>query len=143
MEIIIKKPYVKYDNQGTVNKEKSLTRQSHKKECDINFIMSKFQKTGVIQHVKEYGEHYTDVTPTSFHDAMNTVVQAQAMFDELPSSIRSEFKNDTAEFLDFVQNPENKEKMVEMGLVKPERPEKAAEPPATPPATPPAEPPTA
>ena len=38
------------------------------------------------------------------------------MFEELPSQIRKKFNNDPAQFLDFVQNENNKDALYEMGL---------------------------
>ena len=38
------------------------------------------------------------------------------MFADLPSSIRTKFNNDPAQYLDFVQDPEKLEEMRELGL---------------------------
>lgn len=97
--------------------EPSLTKQSFADECDINNIMRRYERDGVIDHVKQYGGSYADVTEGfDYHRAMNVVAYAQEMFMSLPASIRSKFSNDPGAFLEFAQNPENLEKMVEMGL---------------------------
>lgn len=118
MEIIIKKPYVKYPKTNPIDwsKEKSRTRQSHAKESDINNILKKYQKTGILNHVNLHEAKYDDVTGIDFQTAMNLVIDAQSMFMDLPSSVRSKFANDPAQFYDFVQNPENDAEMIEMGL---------------------------
>lgn len=79
----------------------SMTKQSFKAECDINNILVKYQKTGVFDHVKKYEPQYFDATETDYHEAMNTVVQAQEMFEDLPSKAREYFNNDPASFLKF------------------------------------------
>ena len=38
---------------GIVNNEPSLTRQSHKNECDINFLMERYERTGVFGRLVE------------------------------------------------------------------------------------------
>lgn len=96
----------------------SLTHQAHKRECDINQIMLKWQKTGVIEHANTYAGRYGDFTnvPNDYHEAMNAVLNAQEMFMTLPSSVRKQFDNDPGQFLDFATDPKNADKMVEMGL---------------------------
>ena len=38
-------------------------------------------------------------------------------FDDLPAKVRREFDNDPFKFLEFVEDPENVERMAELGLV--------------------------
>ena len=96
----------------------SRTKQSFKKECDINVIMAKYQKTGAITHFNKHQQNYGMADGQTFQEAMNLVCEAQEMFNELPSSIRSRFGNDPAAFLDFVQNEENADEMARMGLIQ-------------------------
>lgn len=93
-----------------------MTKQSFRDECDINKIMSKFQKTGAITHLQNNKSQYGFATSLDFTESMNIVAKAQTMFNELPSSIRSKFKNDPAAFLGFVQDESNADELVEMGL---------------------------
>lgn len=89
--------------------EPTLTEQNHKASCDINNILARYTKTGVLEHVREYEGQYADITVTDFHDAMNKVAAAKSMFEELPSQLRAHFRNDTSEFIDFcnkVDKPE-------------------------------------
>ena len=80
----------------------SATKQSFKDECDVNQIMKKYQKTGVIDHVSRYGGDYGFADSHDFHEAMSLVADANTMFEELPSAAREHFDNDPAKFLDFV-----------------------------------------
>lgn len=96
----------------------SLTKQSFKKECDINNIMNKYQKTGLVQHVSRYGGDYIDLgEPLDYQHSLNVVIQAQEAFDSLPSSVRKRFSNDPAEFLTFVSDPANEDDMRSLGLL--------------------------
>jgi len=100
---------------------KSLTKQSFAAECNINNIMKKYQKSGAVTHFNRHSPEYGFATGASFTDAMLLVVAAQDMFADLPSSIRTRFGNDPTNFLDFVQNPDNAEEMVELGLAEARR----------------------
>ena len=96
-----------------------MAKQSFKDECDINKIMAKFQKTGVLNHYAKHAPSYQDIPALEYADALNIIATADTMFEELPSELRKEFKNDPEVFLEFVQNPANLDQMREMGLAKP------------------------
>lgn len=110
-------------------------QQHMKDECDVNFILAKYKRTGLITHVKRHAGQYGDfLSVPDYHTAMNEVIKANDMFAELPAEIRKMFGNDPAAFLDFVHNPDNEEKMREIGLLPSKQP--AAETPAEVPAEP-------
>ncbi len=120
---VIRKPYDGERVRVLVETGPSMTKQAHKDECDINRIMAKYQKTGVITHVSRYSMEYGDATNLDYQTALNTVLEAQRMFADLPSSVRRRFDEDPAQFLAFVQDPENVEEMRSLGLVDiPEEP---------------------
>jgi len=95
------------------------TKQSFRDECDINIIMSRYLKTGIIDFVSKHSPQYLDLDGQDFTEAMLIVAEAKSLFQDLPSAIRTEFENDPAKFLDFVHDPENLPRMEEMGLLKP------------------------
>lgn len=136
----IRKPYDPVERVAFVPKGETMTKQSMSAECDINNIMAKYEKTGIINHARTIEGRYGDfVGAPEFHEAMNQVLRAEAMFAELPSSLRKRFGNDPAEFLAFAQDPANQEEIYDLGLA--ERPEAPAEPvapvePDAPPETP-------
>lgn len=100
------------------------TKQSFKAECDINNIMAKYQKTGLVEFVNKHQPQYGDVTGFDFQASMNQVIAAQAMFDALPSSVRKRFHNDPAEFVAFMDDESQLEESYRLGLR-----EKAQQPP--------------
>lgn len=102
-------------------RSQSRTRQSFKDECDVNKIMAKFEKTALVDHVNERQGQYGDFTnlPSSFHEAIEQVRAANAMFLTLPSKVRKKFGNDPGVFLEFVSDPDNAEGMRELGLIPP------------------------
>lgn len=110
------------------------TKQAFREESEIKNIIARFQRTGLLEF-QEKAHSYGEFEAIDFHQAMNTVVRASEMFDELPSSLRKKLGNDPAEFVDVVTNPDRRDEAVALGLVK--KPVEAA--PAAPPA--PASPP--
>ena len=108
----------------------SRTKQAPHAECDINQIMSKYQKTGIIEHVQNRpGSYESFIGATDYHTSMNMILEAQESFNLLPSSVRARFENDPGAFLAFVQDPANHEEMGRMGLLHDYSPaEQRAEP---------------
>lgn len=100
----------------------SRTKQSHKSECDINNILKKYEKDGIITHGNSKKAIYGDFTnEMEYQEAMNSVIHAQDQFDNLPSKIRDRFSNDPSNLLKFLEDPKNLEEAQQIGLIiKPE-----------------------
>lgn len=107
------------------------TKQSFKAESDINHIMARYAKTGVLEFVNQHAAQYGDCTGIEFEAGMRTIAAAKSMFADLPAELRNRFENDPGRFLDFVNDDRNREEARELGLLRPEPVQ------ATPPATPP------
>lgn len=115
----LRSAYIPHDRKAIAFDGLSMTKQSHKEECDVNTIMLQYQKTGMIEHVRKTRGTYGDYTSAvEYHDAINEVLKAQEMFATVPAHVRKKFDNDPAEFLNFVQNPDNVEEMQKLGLVE-------------------------
>lgn len=98
----------------------SLTKQADKDACDINLIVKKFQSTGLLPNTASGEPFYADLSNSlDYQSALNTVINAQNTFQQLPSQIRNQFQNDPYQFLAFCENPDNQVKLVEMGLANP------------------------
>lgn len=102
----------------TFDPEKDMCHQEFKDECDVNKIMQKYQRDGVVTHVQEFEGNYGDFCDApSFQEACNTVIAAEEMFMTLPSSVRKHFDNDPAEFLACAQDPDREDEMRDLGLL--------------------------
>lgn len=97
--------------------ESVLTEQAHKETCDINSILHDYAKTGFMRHAKENKGTYDDVTGVNFMEAQIIVANTKSLFEGLPALVRKEFNHNPAEFLDFVQNPDNAEQLSKRGLL--------------------------
>lgn len=100
------------------------TQQHFQAECDINNILAKYRKTGIIEHVNRAQEKFGDFTQYGdLATDMDKVAKAQQSFEMLPAALRNEFKNSIPDFFKFVQDPKNKDKCIELGIFKkPEAP---------------------
>lgn len=98
--------------------EETMTEQQFKDECDVNTILKQFVSTGFIPNLNMKEGVYMDVSEIGdYRDAIERVRQTNSFFMELPSSLREQFKNDAAIFLDYVMDPANEESLEQMGLV--------------------------
>lgn len=114
-------PYQRTD-VVTVLDPVSMTKQSFADECDINNIMRRYEKDGVLQHLNKYEGNFGDFTgAVEYHEAMGIVARADQMFMDLPASIRAQFGNDAGAFVEFATNPKNEDKLIEMGLAHPRK----------------------
>lgn len=103
-----------------VPRGESLTLQSEMAATDINNIVRKYRQTGVLDHQKQFGGYYADITeyPVNYLEAVQHVERVEQMFDDLPSEIRDRFKNDPGAFVSFVGNPANFDELVRLGLAR-------------------------
>jgi phage internal scaffolding protein len=101
------------------------TEQHHKSECDIDNIIRKYDKTGLISHVNTAVAQYGDFTEVNeYQESLNMVINAQNAFMELPSEIRKRFGNDPGEFFEFATDPDNHDELVKLGLANAKEVEK-------------------
>ncbi len=118
---ISKEEMRKYCNRpGRIDKNGKIlytTEQAHKDECDVNNIIRKYDKTGVLQHVTNFEAQYGDMTGTDFKTAQDLIIGANNQFNKLPAEIRKRFKNDPQNLLTFMEKSENREEAITLGLI--------------------------
>jgi len=111
----------------------SRTKQAFKHEVDINRIMAKYQKTGILPITNRsplYGD-FSEIP--DFETASNKIIQAQLTFDALPSQLRKKFNNNPNELIQFVQDESNKDEALKLGLLKPQESKQEIETKSQPP----------
>lgn len=102
--------------------------QEQRDDCNPNVIMERFARTGLlpthnIQPLSGEFHGFED-----YHSSLNRIIAAQEAFDALPATVRSRFQNDPGQLLAFLENPDNRDEAVELGLVS--SPEPSLPPPA-------------
>lgn len=132
-------PKVVVDTSG----DRVRTKQSFAGEADINQIMARFHKTGMLvdpsvvdNRVAIFGD-FTEVG--DFHSALGKVIRGRKAFDGLSSKLRTRFNNDPGELLDFMSLEANRLEAQELGIIPkdPAGPVVPAEPVTVAPVVPP------
>lgn len=95
----------------------SLTQQQFKSDTDINTIVAKMQKGEFLQTQSKQPAYGQTFRPNQYEEAIQVVRQAQNEFNALPSHIRERFKNDPSRLVEFVQNVDNTDEAIKLGLV--------------------------
>jgi len=89
---------------------------------NINYLMEKYQPDELAAYIAARNAHRMEIIGHDFskepslQDGRNFVAQSRQAFDQLPDEIKTQFKNHV-EFLKFIDNPANVEKMLRMGIL--------------------------
>lgn len=102
-------------------RSRSRTHQSYAKDADINNIMGKYKKTGVLgnpsissQRSARFGD-FSDLV--DYPTMVSRIQQAQDDFMTLPSEVRAKFNHMVENALDFIADPANADEAVRLGLL--------------------------
>jgi len=93
------------------------THQSFKEECDVNNVVKRFEKTGFLPNSRGPGQFGDFSSNLDYREALQTVMDAQDMFEQVPAKIRREFDNDPAQFVAFCDDPDNEDQLIDWGLM--------------------------
>lgn len=116
------------------------TKQSHKDSCDINIMLRRYETKGLLPRFNATPGRSGDFTAAQdYQSSLDKVLTARQQFNSLPARVRSYFGHDPVKFLEFMNDPKNLDKAVELGLaVKRPTSTPAVSPPVAPPPAPPA-----
>lgn len=95
----------------------SATEQAHANAVNINTIVSRYQRTGVLppsSRVPRYGDFSGCV---DYHSCVEAVRMAEEGFMSLPAELRKRFRNDPGMLLAFLEDPQNRAEAESLGLV--------------------------
>lgn len=131
-KVFVRDPY-NYDVDQVSNEtglrcdDPSLTQQQFKEEADINTIVDRFLKSGVLPTAVNMPQYVDYEGVFDFQSAMNVVRKADENFMRLDAKVRARFNNSPQAFLEFFANPENAEEAVRLGLAIPKAPSSVAQ----------------
>jgi phage internal scaffolding protein len=101
----------------------SKTDQSYKKSTDINILISKYKKTGIIPNLNQRQGRYGDFSSSvTLEEAFETTQNAIEAFNELPANIRKAMDNDPSKLEIWLSDEENYDMAVKYGLKKAKEP---------------------
>nr|QJB18911.1 MAG: internal scaffolding protein [Microvirus sp.] len=123
----IVKPFVRdpynYDKDeasiasALVCQDPSLAQQHMKDECDINVIVERFGVTGQLPE-NPLSPSYGDFSGvTDYHSALNQINATMDDFMALPAQLRVRFDHDPVKLLEFIENDQNRDEAIQLGLI--------------------------
>lgn len=104
----------------------SLAEQHTAHLTNINYLMEKYQPDELARYLAERNSYRREILGHDFsqepnlQEAKNIILRSKQEFEELPDEIRQSFSNHI-EFLKFIDNPANAEKMLKLGILKPKQ----------------------
>lgn len=100
----------------TINSKPSLTQQHFEPETNINNIMNRYEKTGLLP-TSGAPVQYMDVSNIhDYHSSLNFIQSANKSFMSLPALVRKRFNNDPGLLLQFLNDPKNASEAYSLGL---------------------------
>lgn len=98
----------------------SLTQQQFVEDCDINVLARRFGLIDAPMPVVPFDPaHYGDFTEVpDLRTALDLVNDAKNKFMALPAKLRERFNNQPGRLWEFVNDPENAEEAVRLGILQ-------------------------
>ena len=95
----------------------SRTKSEFKDEVNINNIVKLAVKTGALPQGTREALHADFSEIDTYEAAQIKIAEANSAFEQLPSAVREKFANDVTNLLDFVDDENNMEEAIQMGLL--------------------------
>ncbi len=107
--------------------EPQKAKQEFKEECDVNTIVDMY-KRGAPLPVQIRPGQFADVSDLGdYKTALETVMEAEEVWNTLPLAVKEAAGGTAAGFVDFVNDPANADQLIELGLVPGPEPVEAVE----------------
>lgn len=97
--------------------EEGMTQQQFKDETDINEIVRRFGLTGQMPdnvNMPMSGD-FTGIN--DYQTALNLILAADTEFMRVPAETRARFNNDPQKLMTFLDDPNNRDEAIKLGLV--------------------------
>lgn len=100
----------------------TMTEQHTAHLTNINYLMERYKPDELAAYIAARNEYRREIVGHDFsrepdiQDAKNIIYQSKQEFEKLPDDVKSSFRNHV-EFLKFIDNPDNAEKMLKMGIL--------------------------
>ncbi len=94
------------------------TKQSFSERADINHIVARYQRTGMLENVRENPGVFADVSLIEDYPGMIKKLRfAKESFEQLSVSLRNRFHNDPGELIAFVSDDGNRPEAIKLGII--------------------------
>lgn len=105
---------------GITFTEPTRTQQHFADEVDINQIVARALKTGDVSIFtpRERGEYFDCSDYEDYQSSLDYIAGIEDDFRSLPSNVRKEFGHDPHKYVQFMTDPANLSKAIELGLLE-------------------------
>lgn len=86
-------------------------------DSKISTIMDKYRSHGIPPKSKGAGSFVDNFVIPGFTESLNQQSKSLTMFEDLDANLRKEFDNNPAKLMDFLEDPKNKDRAIELGLI--------------------------
>lgn len=100
----------------------SMAEQHTAHLTNINYLMERYKPDELAQYLAARNQYRQEIighdfsTEPNLQEGRNFVYQSRQAFEQLPEEIRNNFKSHL-EFLKFIDNPDNVDKMLKLGIL--------------------------
>lgn len=115
----------------------TMAEQHSALETDLNYLIEKYKPDELAAYIAAKSVRRPEIIGHDFsrepslQDAKNIIYKMKQNFEKLPDEIRNHFRSHV-DFLKFIDNPENQQKLIDLGLMKQEEITKHLIPTTTP-----------
>lgn len=110
--------YEKTEDMKLHTGSESKVQQHFKDEVDINKMIKKYKKTGLMRGISPDKMRFGDFSNVpDYMTLRNKVINIEQLFMKYPSEVRARFDNDASKFVEFMQNSDNFAEAVKLGIV--------------------------
>lgn len=91
---------------------------------DLTYLVNKYKPDELAAYIAARNQHRLSIdnhdwsNEPSLQEAKNRVLQLQQAFATLPDDVKAYFNNNHLKFLKFIDDPQNQQTMLKLGLLK-------------------------
>lgn len=126
LNVVIEKISVRKDGTLRIQQDfsncPSLAEQHTAHLTDINYLIQKYKPDELGAYLAARSQYRTEIlghdfsTELNLQQAKNIIYKSKQEFENLPEKIRTSFSSHL-EFLKFIDNPKNEQKMLDLGIL--------------------------
>lgn len=100
----------------------SRVQKHFKDDTDINKIIKKYHAEQRLLQAPNKGYYGDFSNAPTYLEARQSLINAQVAFNNLPSDVRKRFDNDPHQLLSFLDDSNNRDEAIKLGLIDPPPP---------------------
>lgn len=102
------------------SKDVRLTVQADAAEADINKIIARIDKGGMLTRINRSEPFYGDISEFGgLQESIIKVQKANELFMDMSAAVRERFDNDPVKMIDFLGDDDNLDEAIALGMVLP------------------------